>query len=98
MPKKASRTVTKSKPASKSKPKPKAAAKPKPKATSKAGRGVTTAEERTFAALLERRLRQLGLARARVTAVATKAGQGADLLFEHIPASAIDALRKAIGS
>jgi hypothetical protein len=58
---------------------------------------TTTAEERTFAALLERRLHQLGLDRARVTAVATKPGQGADLRFEHIPAADIDALRQAIG-
>ena len=58
---------------------------------------TTTAEERTFAALLERRLHQLGAERARVTAVATKPGQGADLRFEHIPAAAIDALRQAIG-
>ena len=38
---------------------------------------TSTAEERTFAALLEKRLHQLGLDRARVTAVATKPGRGA---------------------
>jgi hypothetical protein len=58
---------------------------------------TTSAEERTFAALLQRRLHQLGLDRALVTAVATKPGQGADLRFEHIPAADIDKLRKAIG-
>ena len=58
---------------------------------------TTTAEERAFAALVERRLHQLGLERARVTAVATKPGQGADLRFEHIPAAEVDALKKAIG-
>jgi hypothetical protein len=62
------------------------------------GRGRTTnAEERTFAALLEKRLHQLGLDRARVTAVATKPGQGSDLRFEHIPVAQIDVLKKAIG-
>ena len=61
-------------------------------------RGRTTnAEERTFAALLEKRLHQLGLDRARVTAVATKPGQGSDLRFEHIPVAQIDLLKKAIG-
>jgi hypothetical protein len=58
---------------------------------------TTTAEERTFAALLEKRLHQLGLERARVTAVATKPGQGSDLRFEHIPVAQIDILKKAIG-
>ena len=58
---------------------------------------TTTAEERTFAALLEKRLHQLGLDRARVIAVATKPGQGSDLRFEHIPVAQIDALKKAIG-
>jgi hypothetical protein len=43
------------------------------------------------------RLRQLGLERARVTAVATKPGQGADLRVEHVPASKVDLLKKAIG-
>jgi hypothetical protein len=45
----------------------------------------------------KRRLHQLGLDRARVTAVATKPGQGSDLRFEHIPVAQIDALKKAIG-
>ena len=58
---------------------------------------TTTAEERTFAALLEKRLHQLGLDRARVTAVATKPGQGSDLRLEHIPVARIDVLKKAIG-
>ena len=57
----------------------------------------STADERAFAALLEKRLHQLGLDRARVTAVATKPGQGSDLRFEHIPVAQIDILRKAIG-
>ena len=57
----------------------------------------STAEERAFAALLEKRLHQLGLERARVTAVATKPGQGSDLRFERIPVAQIDVLRKAIG-
>jgi len=57
----------------------------------------STAEERTLAALLEKRLHQLGLERARVTAVATKPGQGSDLRFEHIPVAQIDVLKKAIG-
>jgi hypothetical protein len=58
---------------------------------------TTTAEERRFAALLEKRLHQLGIDRARVTAVATKPGQGSDLRFQHIPVAQIDALKKAIG-
>ena len=62
-------------------------------AAGKPGRGrTTTNEERTFAALLERRLHQLGVERALVTAVATKPGQSADLRFEHIPAADIDKL------
>lgn len=69
-----------------------------PGAAGKPGRGrTTTAEERELAALLERRLHQLGLDRARVTAVATKPGQGADLRFERIPAAQADKLRQAIG-
>ena len=47
--------------------------------------------------LLERRLHQLGVERALVTAVATKPGPSADLRFEHIPAADIDKLRKAVG-
>lgn len=63
-----------------------------------AARGRTTTEdERRLAALIEERLHQLGLDRARVTAVATKPGQGADLRFEHVPAAQVDALKKAIG-
>ncbi|MDB5217433.1 MAG: hypothetical protein JWO86_5360 [Myxococcaceae bacterium] len=67
-------------------------------ATASRGAGRhSTEEERTFAALLEKRLHQLGLERARVTAVATKPGQGSDLRFEHIPVAQIDILEKAIG-
>jgi hypothetical protein len=58
---------------------------------------TTTEEERTLAAMLERQLHKLGLDRARVTAVATKPGQGADLRFERIPAAQVDLLKKAIG-
>ena len=65
---------------------------------SKRGVGrTTTGEERALAAMLEKQLRKLGLERARVTAVATKAGQGADLRFERIPAAKVDLLKKAIG-
>lgn len=64
----------------------------------KAPRGRTTSvEERSLAELLQRRLRQVGLERATVTAVATKPGQGSDLRFEHIPAAHLDTLKKAIG-
>ena len=42
-------------------------------------------------------LHKLGLERARVAAVATKAGQGADLRFERIPAAKVDLLKKAFG-
>ena len=48
--------------------------------------------------MLEKQLHKLGLERTRVTAVATKAGQGADLRFERIPATKVDLLlKKAIG-
>jgi hypothetical protein len=64
----------------------------------KAARGRTTsADERSLAALIERKLHKLGLDRARVTAVATKAGHESDLRFEHIPVSKIDTLKTAIG-
>lgn len=56
----------------------------------------TTKDERELAALLQRHLRQLGLDRARVVAVAGKAGQGADLKFEGIPAARVDLLKKGI--
>ena len=64
----------------------------------KARRGrTTTPDERALAALLQKSLHTHGLDRARVTAVATKPGQGADLRFEHIPAAKVDVLKKAIG-
>ena len=64
----------------------------------KAKRGRTTsADERSLASLLQRRLRQLGLERATVTAVATKPGQGSDLRFEHVPCAEVDTLREALG-
>ncbi len=66
-------------------------------ATTKTRGRTTTADERSLAALLQRRCRQLGLDRASVTAVATKAGQGSDLRFEHIPAAQVDTLKKALG-
>jgi hypothetical protein len=47
--------------------------------------------------MLERQLHELGLDRARVTAVATKPVQGADLRFERIPAADVDLLKKALG-
>jgi len=80
-----------------------AAAVRREKATKKNGAGkrgvgrTTTAEERALAAMLEKQLHKLGLERARVTAVATAAGQGADLRFERIPAAKVDLLKKAIG-
>ena len=80
-----------------------AAAVRREKATKKNGAGkrgvgrTTTEEERALAAMLEKQLHKLGLDRARVTAVATKAGQGADLRFERIPAAKVDLLKKAIG-
>jgi len=55
-----------------------------------------TKDERELAALLQKHLRHLGLDRARVVAVATKVGQGADLRFEGIPASKVDLLKKGI--
>lgn len=55
-----------------------------------------TKDERELAALLQKHLRHLGLDRARVVAVATRAGQGADLRFEGIPASKVDLLKKGI--
>jgi len=55
-----------------------------------------TKDERELAALLQKHLRRLGLDRARVVAVAMKAGQGADLRFEGIPASKVDLLKKGI--
>jgi len=60
-------------------------------------KGGLTDDERTLAALLERRLHQLGLTRAKVEAVATRAGQPADLSFSGIPVDRVDDLKKAIG-
>jgi hypothetical protein len=54
-----------------------------------------TKDEQELAALLEARLRQLGLEGARVTAA--PGPSGAELRFEGIPASKVDVLRKAIG-
>ncbi len=59
---------------------------------------TTTPDERALAALLEKKLHALGLRGAKVTAVATKPGQGGDLRFEHIPCAKVDLLKKAIGS
>jgi uncharacterized protein YjiS (DUF1127 family) len=68
------------------------------KGSAKRGRGrTTTEEERALATMLTQQLHKLGLDRARVTAVATKPGQGADLRFERIPAAKVDLLKKAIG-
>ena len=54
-----------------------------------ARRGRTTTDaERDYAARLEEALRGLGLARVRVTAVATKPGQPSDLRIEHLPIAA----------
>jgi len=62
------------------------------------GRGrTTTPDERALAELLERKLHKLGIEGARVTAVATKPGQGANLRFEGIPAAKVDVLKRAIG-
>lgn len=58
---------------------------------------TTTEDERTLATLLERRLHQLGLERAKVEAVATKPGQPADLRISGIPVGRIDELKTAIG-
>ena len=57
----------------------------------------TTEDERGLATLLERRLHQLGVASARVEAVATKPGQVAQLRFSGIPVDCVDLLKKAIG-
>ena len=57
----------------------------------------TTEDERTLAKLLERRLHELGLERASVEAVATKAGHVAELRFAGIPVDRVDVLKKAIG-
>ncbi len=65
----------------------------------KKGRGRTTTEdERALAALLQKKLHALGLRSAKVTAVATKPGQGGDLKFEHIPCAKVDLLKRAIGA
>jgi hypothetical protein len=54
------------------------------------GRGrKTTVEERKAAREIEARLRAAGLARARVRALATKAGQGADMRLDGVPLAAV---------
>lgn len=73
-----------------------AARKPKAPARKAKPSASPTKDERELAALLQKHLRHLGLDRARVVAVATKAGQGADLRFEGIPASKVDLLKKGI--
>jgi hypothetical protein len=67
-------------------------------ARGKARRGrTTTPDERARAAKLEARLRELGLDRARVTAVATKPGQGADVRIELVAIDELDLLKRALG-
>jgi hypothetical protein len=54
------------------------------------GRGRrTTVEERRVAREIEARLRAAGLERARVEAVATRQGQGADVRLEGVPLAAV---------
>jgi hypothetical protein len=60
-------------------------------------RGRTTSPaERAEAAKLEAALRKAGLDRARVAAVATKPGQGADLRIERVPVAQLTVFRKAL--
>lgn len=59
------------------------------------GRTTTTAE-RAEAAKLAAILHKAGLSRVRVTAVATKPGQGADLRIERVPVAQLAAFRKAL--
>jgi hypothetical protein len=58
---------------------------------------TTTPEERTHAAALQAALHAAGLHGARVSAVATKPGQEADLRIERVPISAVATLRTAFG-
>jgi hypothetical protein len=58
---------------------------------------TTTPEERERAAALQAALRDAGLARARISAVATKPGQEADVRIEGVPMSGLDKLRAALG-
>jgi hypothetical protein len=58
---------------------------------------TTTEEERARAARLQTALHGAGVPRAKVTAVATKPGQEAELRIEHIPVSALAKLRAALG-
>lgn len=58
---------------------------------------TTTKSERDLAKRLEARLHALGLERARVSVVATKPGQEADLRIERVPASKVGVLRRALG-
>jgi hypothetical protein len=57
---------------------------------------TTTPEERAKAEALERRLRERGLDRVKVTAVATKPGRAADVRIEHMPLDQLAALKKAL--
>lgn len=64
----------------------------------KASRGrTTTVEERAFAATLQARLREKGLAAAKVTVVATRAGHPADLRIAGVAIDAVAKLRAALG-
>lgn len=58
---------------------------------------TTTKSERELAERLEARLHALGLDRARVSVVATKPGQEADLRIERVPASRVGDLKRALG-
>jgi hypothetical protein len=66
-----------------------------PTAGSRGGRTVK-ATDRATAAELEKKLRAAGLERARVQAVATRAGQPGDLKIEGVPVGAVGTLCSAI--
>jgi hypothetical protein len=66
-----------------------------PTAGSRGGRTVK-ASDRATAAELEKKLRAAGLERARVQAVATRAGQQGDLKIEGVPVGAVGTLCQAI--
>lgn len=65
-------------------------------ATGKPRGRTTSAEERALAAELQASLRKAGFDHARVSAVATKPGQGADVRIERVPLADLRALGRAI--
>ncbi len=65
-------------------------------ATSKTRGRTTTADERSHALAVQKKLQQAGFEKVRITAVASKPGQAADVRMEGIPLAAVQAFGRAL--